>query len=91
MDVSTAIATKILELDQTVTNKHSNFLNFVHMKPHLQEWQSVRSSWMKHVGVYLTANLDLIIGNHLQHGIFHYVENEFVTDKMIRAYEEAVL
>jgi len=91
MDVTIAIATVILELEQKVTNKNTRFLNFVHMKPHLQDWREVRSSWLKHVGVYLTANLDLIIGNHLQHGIFHYVEDAFVTDKMIAAYEKGVL
>ena len=91
MDMSVAIVTKILELDQIITNEKIDFLRFVHMKKHVQDWQDVRSSWLKQVGVYLTKDLELIIGNYLQTGIFHYVENEFVTDEIIAAYEEKVL
>ena len=91
MDLSIAIVIKILELDNIVTNKKVDFIKFVHMKNHAQDWQAVRTSWLKQVGIYLTKDLDLIIGNYLQTGIFHYVENDFVTDDIISAYEEIVI
>ena len=61
------------------------------MKKHLQGWQNLRSTWLRQVGVYLTHDLDLLIGNYLQTGIFHYVDNNFVTDDIIKAYEDKVL
>ena len=91
MDLSTAIVVKILELDETVTNNKIDFLRFVHMKKHLQNWTTMRSTWLRQVGVYITPDLDLLIGNYLQTGIFHYVEKDFVTDDIISAYEDKVL
>jgi len=82
---------KILSNSNIVTNKKVDFIKFVHMKNHAQDWQAVRTSWLKQVGIYLTKDLDLIIGNYLQTGIFHYVENDFVTDDIISAYEEIVI
>jgi len=92
MDLSTAIVTKILELDKDVTNYKINFLKFVHMKLHAQDWQVLRTDrWIDQVGIYLTKDLNLIIGNYLQSGIFHYVEDDFVTDEMVQAFEKKVL
>lgn len=92
MDLSTSIAIKILELDQDVTNTRIQFLKFVHMKLYAQEWQTLRTlRWIDQVGIYLNHNLNLVIGNYTQTGIFHYVENEFVTDDIIKAYEKKVL
>jgi len=88
MDVSTAIAIKILELDQTVTNNKTNLINFVHMKERLQGWPNIRSTWLKHVGVYLTDELELIIGNHRQRGVFHYVDSDFLSEDIYDIYEK---
>ena len=92
MDLSTAIVTKILELDKDVTNSKISFLKFVHMKLYGQDWQTIRTDrWIDQVGIYLTKDLNLIIGNYLQTGIFHYVENDFVTDEIVQAFEKKVL
>ena len=62
------------------------------MKLYAQEWQTLRTTkWIDQVGIYLNHNLNLVIGNYTQTGIFHYVENEFVTDDIIKAYEKKVL
>ena len=42
------------------------------------------------VGSYLTDDLTLKIGNHLQSGIFHYTEKEFLSDDKIKKYEKAL-
>jgi hypothetical protein len=89
-DISVAIASKILGVEHVITNKKIDFLRFTHMKPRLQGWNYPKDLWTNQVGVYLRPNLDLIIGNFYQTGIFHYVENEFVTSNMIECYENAL-
>lgn len=88
VDVSAAIVTKILNCEDRVTNKKINYPNFIHMKTHCQNWNTVNSErWQDKVGVYLDKNLNLKIGNYKQNGIFHYTEKDFVTDKIISIYE----
>ncbi len=88
VDVSAAIVTKILNCEDRVTNKKIRYTNFVHMKTHCQDWKLVLSErWQDKVGVYLDKNLNLIIGNYKQNGIFHYTEKDFVNDKIISIYE----
>lgn len=88
VDVSAAIVTKILDLEDEVTSKTS-FPNFVHMKNRCQDWKLyVTERWQDKVGVYLDKNLNLKIGNYKQNGIFHYTEKDFVTDDIITLYEE---
>ena len=57
------------------------------MKTHIQGWKNARATWRSRVGAYLTDNLELKIGNHLQSGIFHYTEKEFLDDNKIKKYE----
>lgn len=88
MDLSVAIASKILNNDTDITNNTVNFLKFVHMKPCIQEWQDTVEHWQDKVGVYITKNLDLYIGNYLQTGIFHYASDRFVNDIILKKYED---
>jgi len=88
MDISVAIASKIMDCDHKITNKNNEFPMFIHMKPHAQNWHNVSESWQNKVGVYLTDDLQLKIGNYLQNTVFHYTENSFVTDKIVQQYEK---
>lgn len=81
MDVTAAIAALITETD--VTN---NIVIVTHMKPLIQNWRYNVEKWNNYVGVYLTDDLTLKIGNHRQRGVFHYTESNFVTDEVIRRY-----
>jgi len=56
------------------------------MKPYIQGWENVSSKWQNRVGSYLTDDLKLKIGNHMQQGIFHYTEKDFVTHDKIKKY-----
>lgn len=91
MDITNAIVSKILDIDQEVINVKINFLHFVHMKPQIQNWLLPLPDWENKVGIYLTKSLDLIIGNFKQHGIFHYASSKFVTNDIIKSYEDCVL
>lgn len=90
MDVTCAIAAKIMDIDTEITNAKQDLPILVHMKPAIQNWTQTVSSWQSRVGVYLTSDLKLKIGNHHQDSVFHYTENSFVTDDIIRKYEQCL-
>lgn len=73
MDVNHAIAV----LNSNLQKYKINTLNFVHMKPRVQEWQITNGSWMQDIPFYVDDNYNLKIGNYLQSGVFHYVEHKF--------------
>lgn len=91
MDITTAIVSKILDCDTTISNQTQDFLQVVHMKSHAQNWKNPRTSWQDRVGVYLTEDLVLKIGNHRQDTVFHYTENSFATEEIIRKYEKCLI
>lgn len=86
IDVSAAIALKILDLDSESTSNSINF-NFVHMKPNIQGWRPVPEKWTSSCTYYITKDLDFFINQFKQKEIFHYVENEFLTDDLINLLE----
>lgn len=90
MDVTCAIASKIMDIDTEITNATQDLPMVIHMKPAIQNWDINVASWQDRVGTYLTDDLKLKIGNHLQDTVFHYTENSFVTDKIIRKYESCL-
>lgn len=90
MDVTCAIAAKIMDIDTEITNTSLNIPMITHMKPAIQGWGQRCSNWQTRVGTYLTDDLKLKIGNHLQDNIFHYTEKDFVTDTIIGKYESCL-
>jgi hypothetical protein len=78
IDVSAAIVTKILDCESNITNKISKFPSFTHMKPYCQGWNNVQSSWQDKMGVYISKDGSLKIGNYAQSGILHYTEKNFL-------------
>lgn len=78
VDVNAALAFKFMGLECTNT-----LPTFVHMKPNIQGWPSSPSKWTEYVNYTFNDNCQLRISNILQHGIFHYTENQFLTDDVI--------
>ena len=78
IDVCAAIVTCILKCETTITNKYAKFPSFTHMKAHCQGWKDVQTSWQDQVGVYISTNTSLKIGNYVQSGILHYTEDNFL-------------
>jgi hypothetical protein len=87
MDITTAIVARIMDIDDDITNRQYLSPNIVHMKPVIQGWKNIPDRWQDTVGVYLTDDCTLKIGNYLQNTIFHYTENSFVTSRIIGKYE----
>lgn len=87
VDVSSAIVAKILDCSEQITS-NTDHPTFVHMKLHGQDWKITPTNrWQDRVGVYLTDDLQLKIGNFRQSGIFHYTEKDFLTDEIIKIYK----
>lgn len=64
----------------------NDILSFTHMKPLLQGWESnTLENWHTFITHYINSDFRLFVGNHLQSGVFHYIEDEFLTDKIIES------
>jgi hypothetical protein len=85
-DISAAIVTKILDIEHEITNKKITIPTFTHMKPKIQGWKEPINRWQDAVGVYISEDCKLKIGNHQQTGIFHYTEKDFITDEILTTY-----
>jgi len=88
MDVSSAIAVKILDSESECTVDALS-PSFTHMKPALQKWSHVPDKWTNNTTITFNSNLQLTISNCLQTGVFHYTEDEFLTDDIITKLEQA--
>lgn len=87
MDVSAALATKMLDAVEEFTLPNS-IIKFVHMKKELQDWQEIPASWSSCLSINFTKNLELYLSNNLQNGLFHYTEDEFLTNEIIGLIEQ---
>lgn len=78
IDVCAAIVTRILKCEDAITNKHTKFPSFTHMKSHCQGWKTINSSWQDQTGVYISKDASIKIGNYAQTGVLHYTEKDFL-------------
>ena len=82
LDVSTAIAAKLTGIDDIITHKNSPF-TFTHLKPALQGWDPIPHSCLSQLLINFTDANELYLNNFRQQGVFHYVEDAFLTDEII--------
>lgn len=85
IDVSVAIASKILGNENDITDPNS-FITFTHMKPIIQGWYNKPEKWTKVTGRYFTEG-KMFLGNYLQTRVLHYVEDDFLTDELLKKME----
>lgn len=88
VDVSAAIALKILDIQGYALNDNS-CLTFTHMKPYVQNLRSPSAKWTDQLPVDIGSN-GLFINGFKQSGVLHYVEDEFLTNDVIHWLEETV-
>lgn len=87
-DVIFSLAIKILDLDQ-IFYKAKTIPTFTHMKPKLQGWNTPDlKEWLSTIPVFFTPDLQCRIGNHLQFFPLHYHNKNFITDNMLKYYEQ---
>ena len=85
-DLSCSIVSKIFDNVLEITDPTS-CITFTHMKAHCQGWNEIPTNWTNVLGTYITTDNTMLIGNYLQHNILHYVEPEFLTDRVIKQLE----
>ena len=78
IDVCAAIVARILDCTDVITNSTAKFPSFTHMKTHCQGWSDISASWQDQMGVYISKDGTLKIGNYIQSGVLHYTENDFL-------------
>jgi hypothetical protein len=81
-DVSAALALRFMNKENEFVGS-LNVPSFTHMKPMIQEWKHPPNKWTDVLSVSFNDNCDLKISNIKQNGIFHYVEDEFLTEEII--------
>jgi hypothetical protein len=87
LDLAAAIAVEITGMHAAVLDNCSP-LEFIHMKPPLQNWSPIPVSWQDTVPSLLTSAGSMLIGNIKQSRLLHYVEKSFITDSMISKLEK---
>ena len=90
LDVSAALALRFMNIEETSIIKNSRFPTFVHMKPAIQGWKNIPELWTDAVTSYFDNDCKLKVGNIQQHGLFHYVEDEFLENHIIEKLEKNV-
>lgn len=86
MDLAAAIAIEIMGVHEQVIDV-CNPMNFVHMKTPIQGWPTIPLSWQDAVPFIFNSHGELIVGNIKQSKLFHYVEKNFITDKILQRLE----
>lgn len=87
MDVSGSITAKILGIEDKVSSAIA-VPTFTHMKSAIQGWKNPPSKWTDFINFSIDEDCRLKIGNFSQTGIFHYVEEEFLTKHIVKTIEE---
>lgn len=87
-DLSAAIAIKILGKEASFSNPN---LEFVHMKPYIQNLQKINvpQKWTNGFSIDFSDS-GLYVQGYKQQGIFHYVEDSFLTDDIFKYLEEKI-
>ena len=90
IDVSAAMASLFLDCENQITSR-DKIVDFVHMKSHGQNRKSIKTdNWCNVVNCYLTNEHQLFVGNYRQYGVFHYTQDEFLTEEIINVYEKTL-
>jgi hypothetical protein len=88
MDITAAIAAKILNCEHLITSKTNQNISFVHMKSNVQNWTLPTDSWQRKVSYFIDTNCNLKVGNFIQTEVFHYTEKDFLNKNIIDAYRK---
>lgn len=89
MDLAAAIVIDMLDCHSAVLDSVGP-LEFVHMKPGIQNWEDSSQKWTDMVPYYLNDKGSIFVANIKQSKLFHYVEKDFLDDNILSIYENLV-
>jgi hypothetical protein len=78
LDLAIAMAVDILDIAGECESP-VDFPTFTHMKSGCQGWKHYSEDWKVHLGIYVTDG-EIRLGNHVQSGILHYVDKDFIKE-----------
>ena len=87
MDLASAITIEIMGIQELVIDKECP-LEFAHMKTPNQKWD-FDAKWTNAVHYHMTDSGRLVVSNIDQRNLFHYIEQDFITDSMIEKLRSA--
>lgn len=85
MDLAVAIA---IELSGIYAVDAQSPLEFIHMRPALQGWPLTPVSWQNSIISVMNSKGELTVGNIRQSRVFHYIEKDFMSDKIVSILEK---
>lgn len=88
-DEACALAAKMLDIVEDMSNPTLPFPRFTHMKPASQGLGNHRD-WTDAIPFYYDNNLTIKIGPYTQHDILHYTKKDLITDNFIKLLEDKV-
>jgi len=86
-DVVYSLAAKVL-----FSRKWDNFLTFTHMRSRLQD-DDILSDWTKELPSFFTnynGKIELKVNNFNQIYPFHYIKKDFLSEEVVKFYEETI-
>ena len=86
MDLALAVTIDIIGAEEQVLDSN-NPMELIHMKPLLQGWNSTPETWQDSV-IYNFTGDSLTVSNIRQHKLFHYVEKDFLSPKILKKLTE---
>jgi hypothetical protein len=86
MDLASAIAIDMLDCHSQVLDS-AGPLEFVHMKPGIQNWTDTSQRWTDMVPYYINDKGAVFVANIKQSKLFHYVEKDFVDQNVLKIFE----
>jgi hypothetical protein len=91
-DVAFALAIQLLGIEEQCTRENIEAVpTFIHMKSHIQEVKgaALSETWTESLPTYYKDCKNFKVGNFQQQLPFHYVEKDWLTDKMIKQMEDS--
>ena len=91
-DVAFALAMQLLGIEDQCTRENIEAVpTFIHMKSHIQEVKGIAlaETWTESLPTYYKDCKNFKVGNFQQQLPFHYVEKDWLTDKMIKQMEDS--
>ena len=89
-DEACALAAKMLDMVEDMSNPALPFPRFTHMKPKCQDLGNVGDEWTDSIPFYYDNDLKIRLGPFLQQDILHYTKKDLITDSFINLLEDKV-
>ena len=88
-DEACALAAKMLDIVEDMSNPNVPFPRFTHMKARCQEVGN-SADWTEHIQFYYNSDLQIKIGPYVQTDILHYTKKNLLTDEFVNQLEALV-